>query len=273
MDIEGQPALRLLCIAQLDDYLRRVKSNLMAEVLMDFPIDMFGHNWEHLDFRGKRINFTSGGDYTKSGPMIRDSLGVIDMSPNTSRAPHERPLRAFGSYTLCLTNKQQFFFDNVAHAADFSFAFDKDDLRQKVADVIAHPARYVEIGAAAAQDFRDKFPPSRFIELLLEVSRRTATCAQWFGTAHTTLFRLAAADARGLARAIIAVLLQPPESRFLKRAILTSLSANMELKLGSSDLWTTLLQNSVVFFEEPFDSFRQSWRRKRKSEPEGSFPA
>jgi hypothetical protein len=170
LDVENAANLRLFFIAQLDDYLRRVKSNLLAKVLMDFPVDMFGHNWEHLDFSNKRICFTSGGDYTKSAPMIRDALGMIDMSPNTDLGAHERPLRAFGSYTLCLTNRQSFFERNVKGAEDFSFRFDGDEISSKVADVISHPKRYVEIGASAAEDFRGKYSSSRFADLLFDTA-------------------------------------------------------------------------------------------------------
>ncbi len=162
--------LRLFFVAQLDDYLRRIKSNLLAKVLMDFPVDMYGHNWEHLDFSGKKINFTPGGDYSRSTPMIRDSLGMIDMSPNTGLAPHERPLRAFGMYTLCLTNEQEFFRKNVALSGEFLFKFDDECVRSKVADVIAHPKRYVEVGLEAAETFRTDFPRLRFAERLVETA-------------------------------------------------------------------------------------------------------
>jgi hypothetical protein len=170
IEIANAALLRLFFVAQLDDYLRRIKSTLMARVLMDFPVDMFGYNWDHLDFSGKRVNFTPGGDYTRSAPMIRDSLGVIDMSPNTSLAPHERPLRAFGAYTLCLTNQQAFFKEHVAHSGEFSFAFQEESFRSKIADVVAHPKRYVEIGIAAAESFRSAFPVQRFVEALADIA-------------------------------------------------------------------------------------------------------
>lgn len=170
MDIGALPKLRLFLVAQLDDYLRRIKSTLIAKALMDFPVDMYGHNWDHLDFSGRKIRFHDGGDYTNSTALIRDSLGIVDMSPNTGRAPHERPRRAFGLYTLCLTNEQAFFNDNVAHASDFSFAFDPDSIRDKVSDVLSHPQRYVDIGIAAAESFRERFAGPRFGEQLLDIA-------------------------------------------------------------------------------------------------------
>lgn len=189
IDVSQAHRLRLFFVAQLDDYLRRVKSTLIARVLMDFPVDMFGHNWGHIDFSRGKIRFTAGGDYSGSTPMIRNSLGIIDMSPNTGRAPHERPLRAFGMYTLCLTNEQAFFRENVDHWDDFSFAFDPEALRSRIADVIARPGRYVEIGVAAAESFRQRFPGHRFGEQLIDIAAalrlangpRPAKLQEYFG--------------------------------------------------------------------------------------------
>ncbi len=44
--------LRLFFIAQLDDYLRRIKSTMLGEVLADFPVEIRGFNWEHMNFAG-----------------------------------------------------------------------------------------------------------------------------------------------------------------------------------------------------------------------------
>src|SRR5690606_16485239 len=49
-DVEEFTTLRLFFIAQLDDYLRRMKSTLVADVLADYPVEIHGFNWEHMDF-------------------------------------------------------------------------------------------------------------------------------------------------------------------------------------------------------------------------------
>lgn len=170
IDADEAPELRILCFAQIDDYLRRVKSTLMANVLRDFPIDMYGENWDHVDFRGKPIRFTPGGNYERSGILIREALGMIDMSPNTGGAVHERVRRAFGTYTLCLTNRQRFLLEEISTANEFCFRFDPDALREKVSDVLAHPRRYVELGAATAAEFQGKFSWRLFAELLIDLA-------------------------------------------------------------------------------------------------------
>lgn len=169
-DISTMPKLRLFFIAQLDDYYRRLKSTMMTEALMDFPVQIIGTHWEHLDFSGKRVTYVEDCDYADSTRLIRDSLGVIDMSPNTGLAPHDRPCRAFGAYTLCVTNEQEFFQKKLPHHEEFSFRFDRESLQEKVADVLAHPARYVDIGVEVATAFHKVNPPEAAIRQLIDTA-------------------------------------------------------------------------------------------------------
>ena len=169
-DISEFVNLRLFFVAQLDDYLRRVKSTMVADVIADFPVQIQGFNWEHMDFSGRRATYVKGGDFTQSRQQIIDSLGLIDMSPNTQRAPHDRAMRAFGLCTLCLTNRQSFFDDNFENAGDFTYRFEKDSLREKVADALAHPKRYVELGLSVAEQFRKEHHPQDFAQYMVDTA-------------------------------------------------------------------------------------------------------
>ena len=169
-DIREFLNLRLFFIAQLDDYLRRIKSTMVADVLADFPVEIHGFNWEHFDFSSRRATYVPGGDYTQSRGKIIESLGLVDMSPNTQRAPHDRAMRAFGLCTLCLTNKQRFFTERFTNSELFTYTFDRENLREKVADVLAHPKRYVELGLSVAEEFRRNRRPEDFAEFMLDTA-------------------------------------------------------------------------------------------------------
>ena len=82
--------------AQLDDYLRRVKSRMIAESILDLPVIVQGSLWHHLDFTGRRAQLVEGQDYETSRQVYSGQLGIIDMSPNVDTSPHERVLRAAG---------------------------------------------------------------------------------------------------------------------------------------------------------------------------------
>jgi hypothetical protein len=170
--IESLPKLRLFFIAQLDDYIRRLKSTLLARAMMDFPVEIRGTGWEHLDFAGKRAVLVDDCDYAQSRQLIRDALGVVDMSPNTSLAPHDRFARALGSHTLCLGNAQDFLARDVPEHAQLSFRFETESIQARIAEALAHPARHVELGRHVAREFSAKNPPEAGVAQMV----RTAQC-------------------------------------------------------------------------------------------------
>jgi hypothetical protein len=170
IDITAFAKLRLFMIAQLDDYLRRLKSTFVVEALLDFPILLNGYNWDHVDFSGRRMQYVPGGHYVASRALIQEALATIDVSPNTTGGPHDRPLRSIGAYTLCLTNEQEFFSTHLPHSADFFYRFDKDSMQARVADVLAHRQRSLDIGVNVAEAFMRKFQPEAFAHKLLDLA-------------------------------------------------------------------------------------------------------
>jgi hypothetical protein len=121
-------------------------------------------------FRANAQGYVHGADYTGSKQLIKDSLGILDMSPNTALTPHDRPLRAYGLYTLCVTNEQEFFTRHFPQHQHFTFQFDKDSLENKVAEVLAHPKRFVELGIEVAETFRKQFDSGVFGRTMLEIA-------------------------------------------------------------------------------------------------------
>lgn len=147
----GPPVqLPAFMVAQLDDYARRVKSTFVAESLLDLPVRIFGDNWGHVDFTGRRATHHAGLSYFKTRDAISEALALVDMSPNTESAPHDRFLCAAGRHTFCLNNTQHYYRDNYEAAATMLYEYDRESLRDKVAGLLADPARHIEYGIAAA---------------------------------------------------------------------------------------------------------------------------
>ncbi|HEU5350882.1 MAG TPA: hypothetical protein VFU55_04755 [Terracidiphilus sp.] len=166
-EIEELLKTRLFFVAQLDDYIRAVKCTLMAEALMDFPVEIRGNEWEHVDFSRGRAKYIDECDYAKSIGLIRGSLGMIDMSPNTSSNAHDRVSRAYGSHSLCLTNRQRFL-EGLPHAERFTFAFQKESIQERVADLLAHREEALEMGAETAAAYRERHPARQLVQRMLD---------------------------------------------------------------------------------------------------------
>jgi hypothetical protein len=166
-DIERLFKLRLFFIAQLDDYLRAVKSTRIAQALMDFPIEIRGNNWDHLDFTGRKATYIDECDFAKSTELIRNSFGLLDVSPNTVSRPHDRYMRACGAHTFCLTNEQDFL-EELPHRERLSFRFEKEDLQQKVACLLENKAVALNMGVEVAQAYSAKHPREELPIKMLE---------------------------------------------------------------------------------------------------------
>jgi hypothetical protein len=166
-DIEHLVKLRLFFIAQLDDYARAVKCTKMAEALRDFPVEIRGNNWSHVDFSGAKATYIDECDFVKSIGLIRNSLGTIDMSPNTSSMPHDRVVRAYGAHTLCLTNEQEFL-KELPHRERLSFRFEKESLQEKIAYILSHKSEALEMGIEVAETYKKKHPPQETALKMLE---------------------------------------------------------------------------------------------------------
>jgi len=167
------PRLVWFLAAQMDDYLRRVKSTLIAEAILDFPVVVQGNFWDHVDFSGKRARLAPGTDVFASQEIVHKQLGVIDMSANVDSWPHDRVQRAAGSYSLVLTNTQGWLRDRFPEFADLTFEFDAGSIAERVADVLRHPGRYVDLAVAFGERFREIFPREAFAERVLSLVEST----------------------------------------------------------------------------------------------------
>jgi len=160
--------------AQLDDYLRRIKSEMIATAILDFPVIVQGDAWEHVDFSGRRAHLVPGEDFVASRRVFADELGVIDMSPNMDSEPHDRMQRGAGSYSLVLSNKQSWIGSEFPGFDDLTFEFEPDSIKARIADVLAHPDRYLELGVAFGERFRDVHPMEAFSGRVVELAEVAA---------------------------------------------------------------------------------------------------
>lgn len=168
IDLSQQKRLVFFMTAQLDDYLRRIKSTMITTALLDLPITVRGVNWDHIDFTGKRARLDTDSDYGRTRQIIDESLAIIDMAPNTQHF-HDRVQRAAGRYTTFLTNRQKPFTDQFENYKSFTFEFNPDSIRERVDYALSHPEETVEMGLLQAERMRELNNDDRFAESLINM--------------------------------------------------------------------------------------------------------
>jgi hypothetical protein len=170
IDSESMRALLPFFTAQLDDYLRRVKSLMIVESVLDLPVLVQGNLWQHVDFTGRRAQLLEGQDYETSQRVYSDQLGIIDMAPNVDTAPHERVQRAAGSFATVFTNRQGWIDSGFPGFGDLTFEFTPDSIKDRMSDAIARPDKYIDLGVAFGERFREVYPRAAFAQRVVEMA-------------------------------------------------------------------------------------------------------
>jgi hypothetical protein len=162
--------LVLFFTAQMDDFLRRLKSDMIARAVLDLPVLVQGNLWDHIDFTGRAAQRVDGLDYRETLSVYREQLGIIDMSPNVDTWPHDRIQRAAGSFTAFLTNRQGWLTEQFAGFDDLMFEFSEDSIRTRVSAAIARPDHYLDLGAAFGSQFRERYTREGFARRLADAA-------------------------------------------------------------------------------------------------------
>jgi len=156
--------------AQMDDYLRRIKSEMVALALLDLPVVVQGNLWDHIDFRGRRATLLPGQSYSNSQRVYADELAVIDMSPNTDTGGHERVQRAAGSFSVPLTNRQSWIERDFPGFDELMYEFTPGSIRNRVEDVLAKPGQYIDRAVAFGDRFRVVYAPEVYANRVVDLA-------------------------------------------------------------------------------------------------------
>lgn len=167
LDIAAEREVLCFLCAQLDDYIRRVKSTMMVESLRDLPIIIRGRHWDHVDFHGCKAIRDTDYDVARTLDLIDQAPAIVDMSPNTQRAPHDRVCRALGRGTAFLTNTQEFFAAHFSAPEKSSFRFQRDSIRACVEYFACHPKDAIDLGLEQSKALRPCYRDDNYADALL----------------------------------------------------------------------------------------------------------
>jgi hypothetical protein len=166
LDIRSDTSLLCFYSAQMDDYLRRVKSTLLAQALLACPVVIQGNRWEHLDTKGAVATLVPAQSFQTTESIYQTQLGIIDMSPNLDTSCHDRMQRAAGSHAFALTNQSSWLAGVLPQLNDAAFCFQPEPIQDAVHTALKDPAACVELGRAYGRAFRARYPSERFVERL-----------------------------------------------------------------------------------------------------------
>lgn len=167
IDTTGLGTTVRLYVAQLDDYLRRLKATLVGQTLLGFPVLVQGSNWDHLDWTGAKAQFVAPGTFQSLEAIFQNELGIVDMSPNVYTSAHDRMWRAAGTYAFALTNKSAWLENLLPELNACAYEFNEDSIEASVDRVLRHPADCVALGERYGEVFRSRYPAEAWVDRLV----------------------------------------------------------------------------------------------------------
>lgn len=173
IDIRLDGAMLSFYVAQLDDYLRRVKSTLVGQALSRCPVVIQGSRWEHLDMTNASATIHPAQSFSDTMAHFQTQLGIIDISPNIDTICHDRLMRAAGTYTFVLTNRNSWVEKVLPELNATGFEFDSDNICTAVHEVLARPDRFVELGREYGREYRRRYTPQDFTARLTMIADMT----------------------------------------------------------------------------------------------------
>jgi hypothetical protein len=138
--------------------------------LLDYPIEIHGSGWDHLDLTNKIGNVYSDVNYLVSEEHINNSLAQVNMSPNTSGGFHDRILRSYGAKTLCLSD--------YSHEESLIFRFSEqmryqlndDSIRESIEWALNNRSEVIELGKNISEKMENTFSVEASFQQMLEIA-------------------------------------------------------------------------------------------------------
>ena len=98
------------------------------------------------------------------------AIMLIECVPNISEGRRPGIVAAIADAITSSFGSVDAFKEQFAKAEAFSYRFERENLASKIADVLEHPKRYVELGVEVAEQFRQNRRPQDFAQFMLDTA-------------------------------------------------------------------------------------------------------
>jgi hypothetical protein len=164
--------MNLICffIAQMDDFLRRIKATMVAQALLPFPVVILGEGWGYLGTAGAKATVGPSQHPSLTEDLYRTQLGIIDMSPNVDTAGHDRMARAAGTYSFVLANQTTWLNKLSPAMNEMGYRFEFESIQDAVNEALKKRDDCIELGHLYGRSFREQYRSDAFVDRICELA-------------------------------------------------------------------------------------------------------
>ncbi len=156
-------------IAQIDDYIRRLKSTAIVKALLPFDVDVFGAAWEHIDSSGAKAKFHGPVEYAALEAGFSSATASLTMNPNIDLSAHDRFFTAIGAGIMPVSDRNSYIAERFPEALPYSFDFSPGSIEAALEKVFCAPETVMETARAMRERTRETDGVEHTANAILEV--------------------------------------------------------------------------------------------------------
>ena len=171
VEYQGRTDILFGLMAELDVYMRDLRSTALVTALLDVPVDIYGRGWDHLSHRARQARFHPAFDADGLPQLYAETQFMLNTTPNFGSGVHERV--AYGlAARCCVVSDVNAFMRRALQAIPTFHGFDPHDplLPDWLAALNASPTDYTDQAAPALTFTADAFDGVRFMRSLLDLA-------------------------------------------------------------------------------------------------------
>lgn len=139
IELRNDLTLFTFFIAQVDDYIRKSKVDILARKLLPLPVKIYGGGLEYLDAGNARAEILPSVEYDRLIDIFGESLAIISMNQNIDDECHDRPYSALGTGAMPITDINPWWTKNYPALLPYSYDFRERSVAGAVEKVLDDP--------------------------------------------------------------------------------------------------------------------------------------
>ncbi|MBR0797677.1 hypothetical protein JQ615_20035 [Bradyrhizobium jicamae] len=162
-------------LTRLDNYTRAVRTCEVGAALADYPVDIIGGGWEHLDCTGRQARKLGAMTFDAMREGLGSYLGAVSLNPNVDQSVHDRVFFALSAGTVPVFDANSFSTTHMPHLAPYTFGQQGTaSVAAAVEALLADPVAAQLANAATFNELYPRFSMSRSMQDIHEITMTIA---------------------------------------------------------------------------------------------------